>query len=1064
MLVRDVGRLLSVSLLVGGCGFTVVACGTSNTSEFHDAGRPDDGSIVFNGDASLGDGGNLGSCTPRTCADQNVNCGPAGDGCGAQIDCGTCTAPEFCGGGGYSKCGTTPTALQDGGLHGDGGTVTSCTPGTCESAGANCGWMADGCGNAILCGLAPDGGAMTLAQGTDAGTASASPCPSPQFCGGGGPNKCGGDVTVAPDGGTNSPCVPQGCPAGANCGQAGDGCGNVITCGGSCTNPQFCGGAGANTCGGFNGIAPDGGVASPCTPTTCAALGIDCGPAGDGCGGVLQCGSSCPAPQFCGGGGPGKCGGNVNIGADGGTIHLCQPTTCAAQNIACGQASDGCGNVLQCGSCTAPNTCGGGGVAGQCGHVCTGLCPYQATCSAGATTTITGTVTAAISKWLNPQAPTRVPFPPDPVPNVLVYVPNAALTAVPRGYTAGTCPLCGADVSGQPLVSAYTDFDGTFTLTNVPTPPSNVQTQIPVVIQLGRWRKEFLVNTPPSCQTTSIGTLRLPANQTDGVPASQTGNVNTTNVPLTAISTGSVDALECVLLKMGVDQGEFTANGGTGHIQLYAGGTQPTNGASGATIANATPETTLMNSTSGTYMGYDQLMFPCWGAPVTKPTSELNDLISYADSGGHFFATHYSWSWLVNNGEFNEVASWNTDANNPGSATWGLNVSKVPPAVAPPLHSGIFYQWLNLVGALSNANPGGAPPASPAVNISNPRHDADGVLNGSLDWIDGTDPNLHTHLVEHFTFNTPVHQTTQCGHAIFSDFHVTNANSNGKTFPSECDKNAMTAQERVLEYMIFDLASCVTPPSSNCKPLSCQDQGLSCGVTGDGCGNPLDCGSCVAPLTCGGGGVRGVCGEPDGGACTPSGCNGKCGPQGDGCGGQIACPCPSGTTCGGGGVPNVCGVTEAGTCTPRTCAQAGISCGPAGDGCGNLVAGGCGSCAGGQVCGAAGPGQCGTPEGGACVPLTCADQGITCGPAGDGCGGLIASCGTCNAPQTCGGGGAAGQCGGGECVPYTCADLGYDCGPAGDGCGGLLECGTCTGGTTCGGGGRPGQCGNTIPK
>src|SRR5258707_80397 len=83
------------------------------------------------------------------------------------------------------------------------------------------------------------------------------------------------------------------------------------------------GGGCPNLCGGFNGPLPDGG--NPCVPTTCAALGYTCGPAGDSCGGVIQCGSSCPAPQFCGGGGPSKCGGNVNVAPDGATVTLCQP-------------------------------------------------------------------------------------------------------------------------------------------------------------------------------------------------------------------------------------------------------------------------------------------------------------------------------------------------------------------------------------------------------------------------------------------------------------------------------------------------------------------------------------------------------------------------------------------------------------------------------------------------------------------------------------------------------------------------------------------------------------------
>jgi hypothetical protein len=559
----------------------------------------------------------------------------------------------------------------------------------------------------------------------------------------------------------------------------------------------------------------------------------------------------------------------------------------------------------------------------------------------------------------------------------------------------------------------------------------------------------------------------LPANKTDGVPAAQTGGINTTNIPLTAISTGNVDALECVLLKMGVDQAEFTANTASGRIHIYGGGSGfqgsgATSSGPGATVNGSNAEPTLMNGNSGTYMNYDQMMFPCWGRAASKTNDELAALVTYADSGGHFFATHYSYTWLVQNGEFNDVAAWDPDFNNPGDATWTLNVSTVPPVAPAPLYSGIFYQWLNYVNALSNATGSGiGPPQSPLVAIGEPRHDADGVASGSLAWISGTDPQKNDSLVEHFTFDTPVHATQQCGHAIFSDFHVTNSNqTNGQTFPAECDNSAMTAQERVLEYMIFDLASCVTPPTTSCTPRSCAAQGLQCGQTGDGCGNPLDCGTCTPPLTCGGGGQPGVCGEPDGGACTPNtDCTGKCGAQGDGCGGTFNCACPAGTTCGGAGVANQCGAPEAGTCVPRDCAAAGVSCGFAGDGCGNAIQ--CGTCTGGQTCGGAGTaGMCGMPDGGEnCAPLSCAAQGIQCGLAGDGCGAQI-NCGTCPTGQTCGGGGVAGKCGGVECVPTTCAALGYNCGVTGDGCGGpVLNCGVCTSPATCGGGGTLGVCG-----
>jgi hypothetical protein len=92
-----------------------------------------------------------------------------------------------------------------------------------------------------------------------------------------------------------------------------------------------------------------------CTPSTCGAQGIQCGPAGDGCGSLIDCGA-CPTGQFCGGGGPGKCG----------SSNSCVPSTCGAQGIQCGPAGDGCGNLLDCGNCPAGQVCGLGG-PGKCG-------------------------------------------------------------------------------------------------------------------------------------------------------------------------------------------------------------------------------------------------------------------------------------------------------------------------------------------------------------------------------------------------------------------------------------------------------------------------------------------------------------------------------------------------------------------------------------------------------------------------------------------------------------------------------------------------------------------------
>jgi hypothetical protein len=43
---------------------------------------------------------------PATCASQNIQCGPAGDGCGNQLNCGNCSTGQVCGLGGPGKCGS----------------------------------------------------------------------------------------------------------------------------------------------------------------------------------------------------------------------------------------------------------------------------------------------------------------------------------------------------------------------------------------------------------------------------------------------------------------------------------------------------------------------------------------------------------------------------------------------------------------------------------------------------------------------------------------------------------------------------------------------------------------------------------------------------------------------------------------------------------------------------------------------------------------------------------------------------------------------------------------------
>lgn len=95
-----------------------------------------------------------------------------------------------------------------------------------------------------------------------------------------------------------------------------------------------------------------------------------------------------------------------------------------------------------------------------------------------------------------------------------------------------------------------------------------------------------------------------------------------------------------------------------------------------------------------------------------------------------------------------------------------------------------------------------------------------------------------------------------------------------------------------------------------------------------------------------------------------------------------------------------------------------------------------------------------------CTPMTCTEARSNCGEVPDGCGGVL-DCGTCRAPETCGGFGTPNVCG---CTPVSCASVGANCGSLPDGCGRVLDCGSCTPRWTCGGGagGRPNVCGCNL--
>jgi hypothetical protein len=117
-----------------------------------------------------------------------------------------------------------------------------------------------------------------------------------------------------------------------------------------------------------------------------------------------------------------------------------------------------------------------------------------------------------------------------------------------------------------------------------------------------------------------------------------------------------------------------------------------------------------------------------------------------------------------------------------------------------------FVRWLTLTGALANTNPA-------QISIHDPRKDVTSVIPmaGAQHWIYTDNPVS----VQHFTVDTPVLAKPEAssGRVVYSDFHVLNPTQVNpfempKPFPMECDDMPLTAQEKVLELMLFDLATC----------------------------------------------------------------------------------------------------------------------------------------------------------------------------------------------------------------------------------------------------------------
>lgn len=684
---------------------------------------------------------------------------------------------------------------------------------------------------------------------------------------------------------------------------------------------------------------------------------------------------------------------------------------------ACGMAVDDCGNVFDCAAegrtCGPFETCMGG-ITGPTMCVKGGTdCPL---CDAIPDCSAEPQVTELKGRVITPgrsdgNTPNQVG-----VPNAFVYILReddpSKLPAMTSGFPVGGtgCDRCEDQDLGPVLASAVTDARGEYTLRgNIP-----VGKQFVLVVKAGKFRRAQRYTVPASgaCKTTQLPTAaasnptRLPRKMDDGLRV---------NIPRVAVSTGYIDAMECVFEKMGIDHSEFTRPQLGGRIRLYrSNGAWPdaqskacdgctttacrqTNCGGSGTAADRTSFLAAVNATAlyasnASLSAYDMVVLDCEGTNFARSAEDAGRVREYVNRGGRLFASHLTYPWLRDSGDTTytaanpiltgmaHAATWDTHTNL-NSGTGKISLGR--PRVSPRIDN--FRDWMVRENVTS------AP--SYEFTLIEPRSNNTSLAASSEEFVHTIDGDKR---VQQFSFDTPYGAPADatCGRVAYSGFHVAataggSLNTGTKYFPEYCSGN-LSNQEKILLYALFDLGACVggepTPPA--CTPKACEPG--FCGKQSDGCGGTLDCG-CPSGQAC----INNKCAVP---GCTPTTCKAEkaeCGVIGDGCGGIEDCgPCPTGLTCGA-EEPNKCGGGQ--TCPPLACEDVGAECGVIGDGCGGTV--NCGPCPPGKACGIKTPFKCDAPP--PCKPLTCAGVGAECGLIGDGCGARV-DCGECPPGNVCG--------------------------------------------------------------
>jgi hypothetical protein len=736
----------------------------------------------------------------------------------------------------------------------------------------------------------------------------------------------------------------NGCPSSceeldANCGFVTDErCGGVVECGDGCPSGQFCGGDGPSRCGaGSNGEAGAcSGDCQSCTPKTCEELGFTCGPAGDTCGGKLDCGSStCPVlGQTCGGAGkPGQCG-CTGACAD---IPDCSAEPKKTTSLT-GKVYDPAGNnplynvfVYVANNPDDPDlkSFPKGVTCDVCGASAAGSPLLSQGDKFGTFTDVDGsftlenvpvakgvTLVIQLGRWRRVfKLDVDKPCDQNAVPDKTLKMPSKQsegdipLMAMVTGNADSLeCVLRKMGIDGSEFTNPAGNgrvqfFLGSGADNSADHYGQKIDDETPMQSALlaNDGSGQPLINqydmTILACQGGAYAQSAADQAKLRAYAAAG-GRVFATHYSYTWLTKNDEDTARTGLADnwsevatWKVDEDD-RASSADGHIDLVS------------------------NPKGSAFQGWlEAVNASVPGSGIAKVNVIRHDTDAISSVAGQ------TQQWLYRDG-VNARSCGVTGDTCTGQASCG------PTKLCSVTRADCSADASACGNSKVCRNKAGFPACNNNSQCGGNNNCVNNPCNSNT--CTGTD-YTGKDIPLHFTYNTPVNlvqdlstepPTLQCGRVLFSDFHVDDASEHDKVFPAECGKSCtldsqcatggkcvngrcldpMTAQEKVLEFMIFDLGSCV-PPTTACVPRTECPAGEDCGYAPDGCGGLVSCGECAKGEACG-------VGNPP--------------------------------------VPNKCGKGTQ-TCVPQTCAAQGKECGPAADGCGDKIDS-CGECAAGQLC------------------------------------------------------------------------------------------------------------------